>query len=436
MDQPQINVSLSRSATGPALVSPDGFDPNTGASINTINFQAFLDTGSSGIIFAKETQNSFKLNLSTFNGQNVVYSDFGSIGAEDFNVSEPLYVRLGATNPTTQDHLESPATYTQQVGPVLVQVSQTESQSLLSDPFNLVGTPAMAGKVVVIDSKKLNALANDLHTGATDLFTAFFTRPDDFSIRTYIYTPGDPAAAFNPNSDSNPGIPNSNLHVRLSSGDFTRFTAVTPKGAPGPMLANNPFIGPNPVLQLDPSAPVDTTPKITVSLKGLSAAGSFLLDTGSAASVISTNLAAQLHVFNQIPNDPSSPLVFNAPGSGSPLVPNQFQVTLAGFGGSGQQVLNGFYLDSLLLPTVEGAANVNDPRNIRMLHVPVLVNDLTLRDPVANVNLTLDGIFGMNLLTATQLIPDPNDPLNIDFARGVRLRGIRPTQQFAEFNAQ
>ena len=53
-----------------------------------------------------------------------------------------------------------------------------------------------------------------------------------------------------------------------------------------------------------------------------------------------------------------------------------------------------------------------------MLHVPVLVNDLTLRDPVANVNLTLDGIFGMNLLTATQLIPDPNDPLNIDFARG------------------
>jgi hypothetical protein len=99
-------------------------------------------------------------------------------------------------------------------------------------------------------------------------------------------------------------------------------------------------------------------------------------------------------------------------------VPNQFQVTLAGFGGSGQQILNGFYLDSLLLPTVEGAASANDPRNIRMFHVPVLVNDLTLRDPVANVNLTLDGIFGMNLLTATQLIPDPNDPLNIDFVRG------------------
>jgi len=118
MDQPQINVSLSRTATGPALVSPDGFDPNTGASINTINFQAFLDTGASGILFAKETQTSFKLNLSTFNGTNIVYSDVGVGGTQDFNVSEPLYVRLGAYNPTTQDQLESPAIYTQQLGPV------------------------------------------------------------------------------------------------------------------------------------------------------------------------------------------------------------------------------------------------------------------------------------------------------------------------------
>ncbi len=207
MDQPQINVSLSRTATGPALVSPDGFDPNTGASINTINFQAFLDTGASGILFAKETQDSFHLNLSTFNGVNVVYSDVGVGGTQDFNVSEPLYVRLGATNPTTQDQLESPSIYTQQTGPVMVQLAQTDSTSLLSDPINVVGTPAMAGKVVVVDSKPLNSLANDLHTGATDLFTAFSTRPDDFSLRSYIYTPGDPNAAFNPNSDRTPAFP-------------------------------------------------------------------------------------------------------------------------------------------------------------------------------------------------------------------------------------
>jgi hypothetical protein len=416
MDQPQINVSLSRTATGPALVSPDGFDPNTGASINTINFQAFLDTGASGILFAKETQNSFNLNLSTFNGQNIVYSDVGVGGTQDFNTSEPLYVRLGANNPTTQDQLESPAIYTQQTGPVLVQVAQTESQSFLTDPINVVGTPAMAGRVMVVDSKRLNSLADDLHTGKTDLFTAFFNRPDDFSVRTYLYTPGDPNAAFNPNSDTNPGIPDANLHVKLSSVAFNRFTSVTPTGAIGPVLANNPFIGPNPVLQLDPHPPVDNTPQVKVSINGLTTQGSFLLDTGSAASLISTTLAAQLHIFNQNPNDPSSPLVFNAPGTSSPLVPNQFQLTVTGVGGDVTR--NGFYLDSLFLPTIEGGGRDGDPRNVRMLHVPVLVDDITVRDPTANVNLTLDGVFGMNLMTATESIPDPNDPLNFDFARG------------------
>jgi Dockerin type I domain len=417
MDQPQINVSLSRTATGPAIVSPDGFDPNTGASINTINFQAFLDTGASGILFAKETQDSFHLNLSTFNGANVVYSDVGVGGTQDFNVSEPLYVRLGAYNPTTQDQLESPAIYTQQTGPVLVQIAQTESQSLLTDPINVVGTPVMRGKVVVVDNKPLNSLADDLHTGKTDLFTAFFTRPDDFSLRSYIYTPGDPNAAFNPNSDSNPGIPDTNLHVKLTSVSFNRFTSVTPAGATGPVLANNPFIGPNPVLQLDPNAPVDNTPKIKVAANGLSTQGSFLLDTGSAASVISTKLASQLHIFNQDPNDPSSPLVYNAPGMSSPLVPNQFQLTVTGVGGDATR--NGFYLDSLFLPTIEGGGRAGDSRNIQMLHVPVLVDDITVRDPTANVSLTLDGVFGMNLMTATESVPDPNDPLgNLDLVRG------------------
>jgi hypothetical protein len=97
-------------------------------------------------------------------------------------------------------------------------------------------------------------------------------------------------------------------------------------------------------------------------------------------------------------------------------VPNQFQLTVTGVGGDATR--NGFYLDSLFLPTIEGGGRDGDPRNVRMLHVPVLVDDITVRDPTANVNLTLDGVFGMNMMTATQSIPDANDPFNFDFVRG------------------
>src|ERR1041385_6304222 len=104
----------------------------------------------------------------------------------------------------------------------------------------------MQNKVVVFDPKPVNSFLD--------------------TMRTYIYNPGTP---FSPNeADTNPGIPNVSRHVKLSFGDFSRFTDVTPAGAPGPTLANNPFIGPNPVLALDPKAPADNTPGITITYSG------------------------------------------------------------------------------------------------------------------------------------------------------------------------
>jgi hypothetical protein len=405
-DQPQINVCLSRTATGPALVSPDGTDPITGLPTNTINFQAFLDTGASGILFAKETATSFSLNTT-----GAVYSDVGVGGSQNFDVSEPLYVRLGANNPTNMSNLESPSIYTQQIGPVQMQVNQTNVDPLSgADPLNVVGTPAMQGKVVVMDSRKLNAVSAQIAAGA-DPITLLLNQPDDFSIRTYLYNPDK---QFNPLSDSDPGIPAVNLHLKLSSASFNRFSTVTPTGAMGPTLANNPFIGPNPVAALDPHPPVDNTPKIKVSMGAYSAQGSFLLDTGAATSIISDTIAQQLNIFHQTAGDPMSPLVFNAPGQGSPLVPDQFQLMVTGVGGTVTR--NGFYLDSLLAHTMEAKTSAdNDPLNLRFLHVPVLVDDISVLDPVANVSLTLDGVLGMNLLTSTA---DPTNPLSLVFAPG------------------
>ena len=63
--------------------------------------------------------------------------------------------------------------------------------------------------------------------------------------------------------------------------------------------------------------------------------------------------------------------------------------------------LAGFNLTDLLLHTLEGGLDPNDPDNIRFLNAPVLVADITLYDPVADEELTLDGIFGMNFLLAS-----------------------------------
>ena len=84
----------------------------------------------------------------------------------------------------------------------------------------------------------------------------------------------------------------------------------------------------------------------------------------------------------------------------SATIPDQFTLTLGGVGG--QQVLAGFWLDALLLPTIEATQQNNSALNINYAHVPVLVGDITVKDPRYPNDptkwLTLDGIFGMNML--------------------------------------
>ena len=78
-------------------------------------------------------------------------------------------------------------------------------------------------------------------------------------------------------------------------------------------------------------------------------------------------------------------------GNGDDL-PNQFQETIGGVGGSVS--VAGFFLDSLTLPTIEGPS-------ITFLNAPVLVTDVTVTDPVTQQSLTLDGDFGSNFLMAS-----------------------------------
>src|SRR5207248_1561286 len=88
-------------------------------------------------------------------------------------------------------------------------------------------------------------------------------------------------------------------------------------------------------------------------------------------------------------------------------LPASEQFTLPVGGVSGQSTLPGFYLDALLLRVMEGnAGNDEDAAHLKFLHCPVLVNDITLSgidplDPNTTLNITLDGVLGMNYLVAS-----------------------------------
>lgn len=374
-DQPRVNLLLRRDPSGPPLEGDF-----LGETI--FNIEAFYDTGASGLILSDQTADFLGVQRSQFNGSLVVFEDVGVGGGDTFNVSEPLHMAIAPYTPSVD--INNPATvstvYEQHFGPVRMQVGGSTNPLLAG--LDIFGMPAMQGKVVVMDPKPLDGIA----LGIFDL------------MRTYVYDPGTP---FVPGqADTDPGIPATNRHVQLRYASFERFTQTTPAGAEGPTLRHNPFIGPDPVASLDPSAPPDSTPGVTIALGANQATGSFLLDTGSAASFVSSALAAKLNVRYRAGTrgtsdpqlevfDPSNP---GAPGT---LLPNQFQLTISGIGGD--QRAAGFFLDSLRVPTIEG-----DPLNF--FGAPVLVVDISVQDPVTLETLTLDGVFGMNFLVASALI--------------------------------
>lgn len=389
LDQPQIYALLKH---------PDGslFTDSSGLGFA---IQGFLDTGASGVLLSDTfdngaltlpgTADTFGVQrLPASGGGLVSFDDVGVGGSTSFNVSESLSVHLAPFHPSTNlgpltqigdpppvDYNQSSAVLHSQIGPL--------NPILELANVDVFGMPVMAGKVVVMDPKPVNAFVSG---GVPD------------TMRTYLYDPGTP---FHPTqADSNPGIPASSHHVQLSYASFDRFTRVTPSGTTGPTLAHNPFIGPNPLTAIDSSLPTDPTPAVDLGFNGLQQSGSFLLDTGAAASMISTALAALLHV-RYVPGTQGTgapqlesfdPL---NPGAAGTLLGQQFTLSLGGIGGTTKAA--GFYLDSLSLPTLEG-----DPLNFA--GAPVLINDITLLDPVTSDQLTLDGLIGMNLLVASAFL--------------------------------
>jgi autotransporter-associated beta strand protein len=100
------------------------------------------------------------------------------------------------------------------------------------------------------------------------------------------------------------------------------------------------------------------------------------------------------------------------PSQSGTLIPDQFTLPVSGVGGS--ITAAGFYLDDMLLRTMEGnPGNDNDPNNLNFVGAPVLVNDITVKNPVTGGTLALDGDFGVNNWIASCDIDSEGIPNNM-----------------------
>lgn len=393
MDQPRVTLMVRRTPDGPPLAAKNdaglaqllGMDKD--AAENVAGFAAFLDTGASGVLISKTTADALGV-VALRTGQDkaapeIVFHDVGIGGSDQFHVSEPLLLYFGpyqALGGLAADHLLQPAG-----GPWNCQVGPLSGGGIIESMIggiDVLGMPAMVGRIVYLDPRPVDKLED--------------------VIQVKLLTPEQARQAHLPKTDR---------HVVLSYADFGPFTHAEPANAQRPVTAPNPFIGPDPTGR----NPRKASP-ITLTHAGRKSEASWLLDTGAAASMISTRQAAKLGIkYKQGTQGTQSPILEG--------VPKEKQFTLAVGGIGGMKTSAGFFVDEMRVPTTEGDDLIYRP-------APVLVNDITVEHPQTKQQVTLDGVFGMNFLVASAnvsggLIPQigdsvagPFDAIIIDHTTG------------------
>ena len=344
LDQPRVHVHLRRQPNGEALSAHV-------AGEKSINIQAFLDTGASGILLSKTTADALGVKTVTANRKPVTFHDVGVAGDAAFHVSEPLHVFIAPFGRTGEP--DDADGYPISVGPVRVQVGAAAGlMDMLTGGLDVVGMPAIKGRVIVMDPRPVDSFGDTMRAG--------------------LFSPRDAK------------IPRTDRHIAVSYASFDRFTRIEPTGATGPTQARNPFIGPSPTGD-------GKAPPVLLMHNNQRTTGSWLLDTG-AASMISTKHAAALGVtYLEATEGTDKPKLRGAPEQ------EQFTITIGGIGGARKAA--GFFVDTLVLPTRE-----NDPLVYRK--APVLVTDITVTDEKTGQSITLDGVLGMNFFVASAFVEE------------------------------
>jgi hypothetical protein len=371
LDQPRIQIALKRTADGEPIVGKAGGglrgaqadmlkelldDPalqDLGLDAGMLgalggggaagSFTAFLDTGASGMMLAGTQAAAMGLDFARADdGSRVTFYDVGVGGEEAFAVTTPLHVDL---SPFGRGAIDG-----EPAGPFRFQVKPGGGMlESLVGPINLVGMPAMLGRVMVLDA-----------SGMADLEL----------LSTSLVPPGHEAIP-RPDADT--------ITVPLTYVEFAEFTRITPEAAAFPAMAASPMIGPHP---LEPTRPDADARPLSLTHHGKQVAAIWLLDTGAVASILSEQHANRLGV------------TIRPDGTGldGPGTDRQFTLPIGGVGG--MKNVHGFFIQRLEVPTAG-----REPLVYR--NAPVLVLDITITHPLTNEPFTLDGVFGMNYLVGS-----------------------------------
>lgn len=358
LDQPRVNIHLRRQANG----KPLGVQAEKGQE-PVINIQAFLDTGASGILISGKTADTLKVQKEKVNGakgaQDVKFHDIGVGGGDVFDVSERLYIFVAPYKSSSEP--DDASEYPLRVGPVRTEVSAGGGLiEMLTGGLDVLGMPAIKGKIVVIDPKPVDKF--------------------DDMMRCGLYERGTVQ------------LPNVDRHIKLTMVDFKPFTSLEPASAQGPALVANPMIGPNPLMEHANGGEHAGAGGVVATYRGQKVTGTWLLDTGAAASMISVEQAAKLGVtYVEGTAGTDNPKLNGVPAD------KQFTISVGGIGGTKKSA--GFFLDTLVIPTREGDPIVYKP-------APVLVNDIAAQNPATKQRVTLDGVFGMNFMCASAFVTE------------------------------
>jgi hypothetical protein len=329
--QPMVGFELRAVGSGRPLTP--GKDEVLGGLLDGVPTVAILDTGASGSVISGPTAARFAVDAE--HGSR--YVEVGMAGEHAMAVSRPYTLAL-CNDDATEDGTRAPGSRRPRAGArrrraragcdaalvlsaqrFLLNEPNVDLAALLTSPgtaVDVVGMPAIASMVVEL-------------------------RPaSEAGVRLH------PRGARVP----------ADLWIPLDMVDFNRRRHPKNRG-PLPTLAVNPMVR-----------------GVRAVAGSRSAAGDWLLDTGSAVTILSSPLARRLGLVD---------------GRGKPLHDPDFTLPVGGIGG-GQRPLPGFRIDRLELDAEDGTTLVIDEPSI-------LVHDVVATDDGGTAH-RLDGILGMNVL--------------------------------------
>lgn len=381
-EMPHTAVLLRRPEPG---VAPDQiiplhkltYSPILDAEREEYAFEAYLDTGTSGVLISREFYEFLDVQQQLdSNNQPVTFHDITVDGTKAFHVSEPLYVSIGPMplfNEPEYDDL--PAINQIFTAPTLVRAQlatdYVDTGPLSPPPRNVVGMPALMDKVMLVDSTRYNV---------------FDPESEELPyVQTQIFNSGAT------------GLPQHDYTVRFSTVDFSGFTVTEPDepGVEPPTLAHNPIIGRDPLATPSAGDPPGVT--IARTLSGgnrVSSEGNWLFDTGAQISFVASHQAAVLGYEMKDIFGIGEPLLVDTFNNDA-IVEDAFLVPISGADPGSITLLWGFTLPELRLPAVEG--------DIIYYDVPILIADIVVDDGQGN-SFILDGDIGMNLFLPTHTI--------------------------------